>query len=490
MSKVIHKTATTANDNKISQLTTGELAIVTNSTGPRVAFKDENDRVIYLTPVDDIEFAIWNSGEEPGSVNLNGFKFNKTDEDIIRLIGDFSYPSAAASNGGTLTPTNTLKLVKNGIPQTVTFTYSSNQSYATVDTATGKVTFTPHTNTSPRTATITAKCVYNDREYPQPAVATQSAYVAPTYALSGTFSYSGNVAASGGTKAPTNTLGITKNGVAVSGVTITYSSNQSYATVDSTGKVTFTAHTSTSTRTATITATVACTDENGTHTFTKTANITQSAYVPDVIVIDGSFSYGGNVAYNGGTATISSNTLKLKKNGTDLSGIVFTYKINGNPSYATINSSTGAVTFQNNTGALRSINVVAECTYNGDPYTSSNVSVSQNAYVAPVETLYTYVGWVKTSAGVPVEINDFVSKKETVSTTKTINVTVDEIVNTIVVLCPSTMSLTLCESQTLKEDISSIMDMTTVTYNGKQYKMYQHRFGTSLKGNEFKIIFN
>lgn len=204
------------------------------------------------------------------------------------------------------------------------------------------------------------------------------------YALSGSFSYSGNIAASGGTKTPTNTLGITKNGVAVSGVTITYSSNQSYAVVNSNGMVTMTSHTNTSARTATITATVT----DGTHTFTKTANVTQSAYV------------------------------------------------------------------------------------------------------APTETLYTYVGWAKTNAGTPVEIDNFVSKKQTVSTTKTINVTVNELANTIIVLCPSTMSLTLCESQALKEDISSTMNMTTVTYNGKSYKMYQHRYGSSINGTEFKINFN
>lgn len=204
------------------------------------------------------------------------------------------------------------------------------------------------------------------------------------YALSGSFSYSGNVAASGGTKTPTNTLGITKNGAAISGVSITYSSNQSYATVDSTGKVTFASHTNTSARTATITATVT----DGTHTYTKTANITQSAYV------------------------------------------------------------------------------------------------------APVETVYTYVGWAKTSAGVPVGIDDFVSKKQTDASIKTFNVTVNEIANTIVILCPSNMTLTLCESQALKEDISSTMDMTTVTYNGKSYKMYQHRYGSSINGTEYKINFN
>lgn len=130
--------------------------------------------------------------------------------------------------------------------------------------------------------------------------------VQDVYALSGSFSYSGNVAASGGTKTPTNTLGITKNGDAVSGVTITYSSNQSYATVDSTGKVTFGSHTNTSARTATITATVSCTDENGTHTYTKTATVTQSAYVAPVETAN---MYFGGAASTSATVDISAMTL-------------------------------------------------------------------------------------------------------------------------------------------------------------------------------------
>lgn len=202
--------------------------------------------------------------------------------DVIVIDGSFSYSGTVPSSGGTASiSSNTLKLKKNGVALSgIVFTYElvGNPLYAAINQTNGNVSFQNNTGNN-RTVYVVAKCAYDGKTYTTSNVSvTQDKYVAPVedvYALSGSFSYSGNIAASGGTKAPTNTLGITKNGVAVSGVTITYSSNQSYATVDSTGKVTFSSHTNTSARTATITATVT----DGTHQFTKTANVTQSAYV-------------------------------------------------------------------------------------------------------------------------------------------------------------------------------------------------------------------
>lgn len=196
----------------------------------------------------------------------------------IVLEGDFSYSDIIPAVGGTVIPTNTLKLTRNGVVQSVTISYSSNRDYAIVE-PNGVVTFSESTTISQRTATITASCVYEGVTYTKTATVRQAAYVPDVIELTGTFKYTSTVLAAGGTVSPTNTLSLTKNGVAQD-VVFTYSSNQSYATVNNSGVVTFTASESTSQRTATITA--SCT-YNG-QTYSKTATVTQEALVvPDAV---------------------------------------------------------------------------------------------------------------------------------------------------------------------------------------------------------------
>ena len=171
--------------------------------------------------------------------------------------------------------------------------------------------------------------------------------------------------------------------------------------------------------------------------------------------------------------------------------IVFTYKISGNLSYATIDTSTGAVTFQNNTGALRSVNVVAECTYDGNTYTSPIVSVKQNAYVPPVETLTYYADIKITSAGIPTTVSDITAPSS--YTNGSFSYTVPVKGNTIILLCPSSKSLVSCVKQgEILDDITTELNnsVTNVTYNSKEYKMYQFRYSANIINNTFEIKFN
>lgn len=104
---------------------------------------------------------------------------------VIEITGVFSYPSVTAS-GGTVNPTNTMQLTKNGVAQQVAFTFSSNQSYASVNSSTGVVTFSASQSASQRSATITASCTFEGQTYSRTATVTQAAYVATVYSVSRT----------------------------------------------------------------------------------------------------------------------------------------------------------------------------------------------------------------------------------------------------------------------------------------------------------------
>ncbi len=384
MAKVILKQSSNKDDGKISRLILGELAIITGTSNCGLAFKDDNNDIVYITP-DKTPIATWIEDEEKGMSNKNGFSFNKTD--IYHVIGNLIYSTSANAAGGTLTPINT--------------------------------------------------------------------------------------------------LGITKNGVNISNFTITYSSSQSYASVSNDGKVTFAASTNTSARTTTITATILCEGKS----FTKTAIASQNAYVPDAIELTGNFSYGsGNVNSTGGTASIASNTLQLVKNGIPQS-VSFTYSLN-NSTYASINTSTGSVTFQNNTGGSRSVTVTAKCTYDSKTYTKT-ASITQAAYVPPVETLTYYTDIKTTSIGIPVSISDITSPSS--YTNGTFSYTIPVKGNTIILLCPSSKSLQSCVKQgEILDDITTELNssVTNVTYNGKEYKMYQFKYSANIINNTFEIKFN
>lgn len=98
--------------------------------------------------------------------------------DVVELRGTFSYSGSVPAAGGSKTPTNSLQIYKNGTAQQATFTYASNQSYATVNNS-GVVTFPASESTSQRTATITASCTYNGQTYSKTATVTQDALVVP-----------------------------------------------------------------------------------------------------------------------------------------------------------------------------------------------------------------------------------------------------------------------------------------------------------------------
>lgn len=104
---------------------------------------------------------------------------------VIEITGIFSYPSVTAS-GGTVNPTNTMQLTKNGVAQQVSFTFSSNQSYASVNNSTGVVTFSASQSASQRSATITASCTFEGQTYSRTATVTQAAYEATVYSVSRT----------------------------------------------------------------------------------------------------------------------------------------------------------------------------------------------------------------------------------------------------------------------------------------------------------------
>ena len=67
--------------------------------------------------------------------------------DVAELTGTVKYTSTVLAAGGTVSPTNTLSLTKNGVAQDVVFTFSSNQSYATVNNS-GVVTFAASESTA------------------------------------------------------------------------------------------------------------------------------------------------------------------------------------------------------------------------------------------------------------------------------------------------------------------------------------------------------
>lgn len=404
---------------------------------------------------------------------------NGSSVDTIELIGIFNYQGTVSANGGTINPVNTLKLMKNGVEQNnVEFVYSVNQSYATVS-STGAVTFQSSTETNTRDVTVTVTCIYAGQPYVKTATATQEAFV--NIVFGGTLAYSGTVPASGGSMAPsTNTLQLTRNGVAQT-VTITYTSNQPYAIVEPNGTVTFSESTTTSQRSATITA--SCVYEG--ETYTKTATVKQAAFVPDVIELSGTFLYSGSVSSDGGSVT-PTNTLQLLKNGV-AQDVTFTYS--SNQSYAQVNNNTGVVTFPSNSSEnTRTATITASCVYNGQTY-SKTTTVTQQAYVQPVYNLY--VGSAKNTTSNPWPIESFTPA--ITSTETIIDYTPTELVNVIIAVCPSTMSLSSCVKHgEIEDNITSKMlaSETEVTYEGVTCKMYQFKYGSTIRNNAFTFEFN
>lgn len=299
----------------------------------------------------------------------------------------------------------------------------------------------------------------------------------------GELSYSGKAPASGGSPSMTNTLRLTVNG-SEQDVEITYSVDQLYAAVNhSTGQVTFSPATSQSQRTVVVTAT--CVYDG--RSYTKTASAVQEALEPDVIALSGSLSYSDAVPAAGGSIN-PSNTLSLIKNGV-AQNVVFSFS--SNQSYASVGSSTGVVTFTaSQSTSQRSATITASCTFEGQTYSRTAI-VTQAAYVPPVVEEYVYAGSAKNTTSNPVAIGSFTAGAS--STTKTVNYTPTELVNTIIAVCPSTMSLTSCVKHgDIEDDVTAEMlaSVTNVTYENKSCKMYQFKYSSSIRNNAFTITFN
>lgn len=404
--------------------------------------------------------------------------------DIVLFEGELSYSGQVPASGGSPSMTNTLKLTVNGSEQDVEITYSVDQLYASVNQSTGQVTFAPATSQSPRTVVVTATCVYGGRSYTKTASAVQEALAPEVITLSGSLSYSGTVPAAGGSISPSNTLSLTKNGVAQN-VVFSFSSDQEYAVVDqSTGSVVFAASQSSSQRTATVTATCVY----GGVTYSRSAEVRQEAYVPDTVELSGSLSYSGTVPAAGGSVNPVS-TLRLLKNGVEQQ---VTFAFTSNQSYANVGSSTGVVTFTaSQSTSQRTATITASCTFEGQTYTKT-ATVTQAAYVAPVETEYIYAGG-HTSWDPTMSVSDFTEIKHVDASSKTISFTVTGY-NIIGVLCPTGLTLTLAKHLgEVEEDLTQEMlsSVSNVSYNGKNYKMYQFKFLAGiLSGENFTMNFN
>lgn len=297
----------------------------------------------------------------------------------------------------------------------------------------------------------------------------------------GELSYSGLAPASGGSPSMTNTLRLTVNG-SEQNAEISYSSDSQYVSVNTaTGQVTFLPSTDQGERSAVVTAT--CVFDG--KTYTKTATASQEAYATDVIELTGTLSYSGSAPAAGGSLS-PSNSLKIMKNGVEQQ-VTFTFS--SNQSYCVVDNSTGVVTFPaSQSTSQRTSTITASCTYEGQTY-SRTATVKQAAYVPPAE--YVYVGSARNTTSDPVSISGFTAGAS--STTKTVDYTPTDVVNTIIAVCPSTMSLTSCVKHgEIEDNITTEMlaSVTNVTYENKSCKMYQFKYSSSIKNNAFTITFN
>lgn len=207
---------------------------------------------------------------------------------------------------------------------------------------------------------------------------------------------------------------------------------------------------------------------------------------PGVIEITGIFSYP-SVTASGGTVN-PTNTMQLTKNGV-AQQVAFTFS--SDSPYASVDSANGVVTFQSSqSSAARTATITASCVFEGQTY-SRTATVNQAAYVPPVVEEYVYAGSARNTTSDPVSISGFTAGAS--STTKTVNYTPTEVVNTIIAVCPSTMSLTSClKHGEIEDDITDYMlaSVANVTYENKSCKMYQFKYGSSIKNNSFTITFN
>ena len=102
-----------------------------------------------------------------------------------------------------------------------------------------------------------------------------------------------------------------------------------------------------------------------------------------------------------------------------------------------------------------------------------------------------YVGSAKNLTSDPWPIESFTPA--VTSTETIIDYTPTELVNVIIAVCPSTMSLSSCiKHGEIEDDITSRMlaSETEVTYEGVTCKMYQFKYGSTIRNNAFTFEFN
>lgn len=295
------------------------------------------------------------------------------------------------------------------------------------------------------------------------------------YAVTGTFSYPTKASASGGSLTSTNTLSVTKNGIAVSDVTITYSSNQSYATVDSTGKVTFTAHSGTSDRTATITATISCPG----YTTTKKVTVTQEGTPIQYFTV--TLNLTGTKATNTSTSVAKgstyTNTISLKQDFENLNVVV---TMGGNQVYS---GSNGSISVSNVSGDIVITATATEIV--DDSYKYINIGYTLLSKVDGV--------WVMPT------INDFTSKVQALATTKKIEMsTITEKANCVMLVAPRGLELKSFYKHGSIEDAwydsasgANVLTKIESVYQDKEVDFYYYKSPGNLLGDGtgYEVIF-
>ena len=274
---------------------------------------------------------------------------------------------------------------------TVSYSESTTNDNASVDSSTGVVTWSANTSDADRSVGITVTVSMNEKSGSDVATSVQGADAVSSY---GAVSISGgsvsDILASGGS---VKASGCTASQVVtyVSGRTRAGSVTISYTTVsaDSLG-------TEAKARTQVGTSVATATGE-GSKKNTKSFSVYQEANVIESTSVDvTSFGYndmGGTDTSSSAPAVASIVTLVYTSGDSDIlsDGVSYSFAIVGDAQGATINSSTGVVTWSINEGAsARSITIRATATYGSYTDTADAVltqSLGKKSYADPVVTV-------------------------------------------------------------------------------------------------------
>ena len=302
-----------------------------------------------------------------------------------------NYTSGATESLSALTSGGTVSLSALTSGGTVSYSESTANDNASVDSSTGVVTWDANTSDADRSVGITVTVSMNGKSGSDVATSVQEADEVSSY---GAVSISGgsvsDIPASGGS---VKASGCTASQVVtyVSGRTRAGSVTISYTTVsaDSLG-------TEEKARTQVGTSVATATGE-GSKTNTKSFSVYQEANVIESTSVDvTSFGYndmGGTDTSSSAPAVASIVTLVYTSGDSDIlsDGVSYSFAIVGDAQGATINSSTGVVTWSINEGAsARSITIRATATYGSYTDTADAVltqSLGKKSYADPVVTV-------------------------------------------------------------------------------------------------------